>query len=300
MFKPGSKARLWLILTVLILVFTIISGCTEKDGQVSNELHTIGVAVSIIPQASFVEAVGGDLVQVLTMIPPGASPENYAPSPKVMEQLSETDIYFTIGVPAEKDGILPRLTQVNPNMKVVDLPQLVDKIYPPREIAPGELDPHRWLSPKRAIVMVEAIAEELSTIDPEHSEIYKNNAQRYQAQLEQLHNEISTSLAGLAGQSFIIYHPSMGYFADDYGLNMIALEQEGKAATAQNIQSVIDQARKESITAVLYQAELDGKQAHTLAEELGGTAQLIAPLAADYIDNLRKTADVLNRIMKKP
>ncbi|NLG33455.1 MAG: zinc ABC transporter solute-binding protein, partial [Syntrophomonadaceae bacterium] len=252
------------------------------------------------PQASFVEAVGGDLVQVLTMIPPGASPENYAPSPKVMEQLSETDIYFTIGVPAEKDGILPRLTQVNPNMKVVDLPQLVDKIYPPREIAPGELDPHRWLSPKRAIVMVEAIAEELSTIDPEHSEIYKNNAQRYQAQLEQLHNEISTSLAGLAGQSFIIYHPSMGYFADDYGLNMIALEQEGKAATAQNIQSVIDQARKESITAVLYQAELDGKQAHTLAEELGGTAQLIAPLAADYIDNLRKTADVLNRIMKKP
>lgn len=298
MFKPARNIKITLLFLLLGLAMLAVFGCVNQEKESSSSADNakkIRVAVSIVPQASFVKAVGGDLVEVITMIPPGANPENYAPGPKIMEQLSDTQIYFAIGVPAEVNGILPRLKQLNPEMKIVDLAAQVDRAYPAREMAPGEKDPHRWLSPKRAVVMVKSIANELAAADPQHAGIYQKNAQAYQAQLEELDKEITASLSGVAGHSFIVYHPAMGYFADDYGLKMIAMEEEGKEATAQGIQSVVDQAKKENIKVVFYQAEMDSKQAQTIAQELGGQAELIAPLDPDYINNLRKTAQTFAR-----
>ncbi len=299
MKKSFKRMKRLLVLMVLALVLPPIAGCGNPAPETaSTGTEKIKVAVSIVPQASFVEAVGGDLVEVVTMIPPGGNPENYAPSPKIMKQVSDAQIYFSVGVAAEQNGILPRLRQLNPDMPVIDLASRVDRVYPVLEIAPGQKDPHRWMSPRRVSVMVESIGEELAQADPEHALIYKENMQNYQAQLEKLHQEIETSLADTANRCFIVYHPSMGYFAADYGLTMIALEEEGKAATAQHIQQVIDQARQENIKAIFYQAEMDGKQAQTLARELGGEARLIAPLAPDYIANLRQTAQIFSHVLK--
>jgi zinc transport system substrate-binding protein len=289
---------------LLGLLFFFVSGCFSQDNAATNPIAAdspskIRIAVSIVPQASFVQAIGKDRVEVVMMIPPGASPENYAPSPKNMEELSQAQLYFSIGVPAETDGIMPRLKQTHPKMRVIDLAAKVDEVYPAREIAPGEADPHRWLSPKRVEVMVNVIAEELAELDPENAQIYRENAAAYQSQLKQLDNYIKESLAEFNGRSFIVYHPAMGYFADDYGLNMIALEEEGKPASAVSLQSVIDRARKENIKVVFYQAEMDSKQAETLAHELGGEAEMIVPLAADYIDNMKKTADTFARVLQK-
>lgn len=281
-----------ILLTLLCSFVLAMSGCSQGDERAgslfSDGSDRLYVAVSIVPQASFVKAVGGDLVEVLTVIPPGASPEDYAPDPQTMEKLSKARVYFAIGVPTETNGILPRLEHINSQMKVVNLPQQVDRVYPAREMAPGKEDPHRWLSPKRAVIMVQSIASELAQADPFNAEIYQNNARVYQSELEALHEEITAALTGLSQRSFIVYHPAMGYFADDYGLTMIALEEEGKPATAKNIQRVIDQAKREGIKVVFYQAEMDGRQAKTLAREIGGEAELIAPLAADYIENLHR------------
>ncbi|MEN6327809.1 MAG: zinc ABC transporter substrate-binding protein [Syntrophomonas sp.] len=294
-----------LLLSLVIMTLLAISACSSSQktsipGQAASDPVKLRVAVSIVPQATFVKAVGGDMVDVVTMIPPGANPENYTPSPQLMEQLSDAKLYFAIAVPAEKNGILPRLQEINPKMKVVDLAAKVDQVYPAREMAPGESDPHRWLSPKRVKEMISIIAAELSSLDPQHADSYKKNALAYQSELDKLDKDIASSLGKIAGQSFIVYHPAMGYFADDYGLKMIALEKEGKEATVQDFQAVIDQAKKEKIKVVFYQAEMDSKQAESLARELGGEAQLIAPLASDYVDNLHKTASTFARVLQKP
>lgn len=302
--STGSEKSKWLLLiSCLTLASLFIFGCTgsyktstKAPGEKADKLK---VAVSIVPQASFVKAVGGDLVQVITMIPPGASPENYAPTPREMEQLSQARVYFSIGVPAEKDGILPRLQKDNSAMKLVDLPAQVDKVYPALEIAPGEADPHRWMSPRRAQEMVKIIARELAALDPENSAVYQKNAAAYEAELKKLDAEIKESLAGVKGRSFIVYHPAMGYFASDYGLNMIALEEEGKEAAPGRLEEVIKQAKKDNIKVIFYQAEMDSKQARTLAEELGGKSELIAPLAPDYINNLHKTALTFARVLQE-
>jgi len=232
------------------------------------------------------------------MVPPGGNPENYSPTPQQMMQFSDADIYFTIGVPAE-EAILPQLISLAPGIKVVDLPTLVDRKYPPVTFPSGERDPHMWLSPQRVQEIVRLAAEQLTLLDPVHGDIYAANSTAYMERLVQLDNDIRSALADLPSRTIIVYHPAFGYFAADYGLTMIALEEEGKEAAAVDLQRVIDLARAQNIKVVFYQAEIDSKQSRTLAAEIGGQAEMIAPLAPDYIGNLHKTALTFQRVLEQ-
>jgi len=269
----------------------VLVGCKDKETKVSDDGGRIKVAVSIVPEETFVKAVAGDLVDVVTLIPPGKSPENYSPTPKEMTKFSEAQIYFTIGVPAEESSILPRYKDINKNVKLVDLAEGVGEVYPHREFAPGDRDPHIWLSPKRVEVMIDIIADELSAIDPENEEIYRKNANEYKQQLKNLDETIKKSMEALENKTIIVYHPAYGYFADDYGLTMLSLEEEGKEATIEDRINLINIAKAQNIKVIFYQAEVDDKQALSFAEEIGGKAVLVEPLAADYINNLMKMAN---------
>jgi zinc transport system substrate-binding protein len=262
----------------------------------ANSRLTVGV--SIVPQASLVKAVGGNLVEVVTMVPPGNSPGNYAPTPREIQTLSNANLYFTIGIPTEQANILPKAKEINQTMKIVNLPEAVEKIYTPRYLVPGKRDPHLWLSPKRAKVMVKVIAEELETADPKNQATYMKNAAAYLKKLDQLDQRIKQKLTSLTHKTFIVYHPAFGYFADDYGLKMVALEESGKEGSAKNFQELTELAKRENIKVVFYQKEFDNKQAKALAAEIGGRVEELAPLAPDYIENLDKMAKILAEVLR--
>ena len=226
-------------------------------GAVDEDNGLPKIAVSIVPEATFVSAVCGDLAEVVTLIPPGYSPENYEPTPEIMANLEDTELYFTIGVPAEESGILPN---VGENVKIVALADEVASVYPDLTLENGGRDPHIWLSPKRAKVMVGAIARELCSLDPDNADIYNTNAEAYQKQLDDLDAKLKDALDGVENRKFIVYHPAFGYLADDYGLTMYALEEEGKEATAEHLQEMIDFAKTEEIKAIFYQSEIDSRQ----------------------------------------
>ncbi len=406
-----------IVICMIILMVTLI-GCAQRTtGKISEKMT---VAVSIVPQETFVKAVAGDLVNIVTLIPPGNSPANYAPTPREMEAFHQASLYFTIGTPAEEANILPKAKELNENMTVVSLPEEVEKVYPHRyfeeahvhkedkhehggdghhheggddadgsECAScsdcqqheegshghegdkhghehgedghhhegendadgsecacsdcqqheegshgheedkhghehggdghhhegeddadgsehascsdchqhGGRDPHIWLSPKRVKVMVEVIAEELSAVDTKNKAIYEKNAKAYIEKLDQLDRDIKDVLSPLKNKTFMIYHPSLGYFADDYGLEMIALEKDGKEATAKQLQAVIDKAKKENIKVIFYQAEIDSKQTETFAREIGGKVVQIEPLSPHYIENMGKIADTFKNVL---
>jgi len=245
-----------------------------------------------------VEAVAGDLVDVVVMIPPGYSPENYAPTPRLLQDFSRASLYFTIGVPTESVNILPKALGLNENVEIIPLQGEVGQVYPMlREgDADGPADPHIWLSPKRVKVMIAAIERELGKLDPAHADTYRKNAEGYTAKLDQLDADIREALGGMENKTVIVYHPAFAYFAEEYGLKVIALEKEGKAATAQDFQNALDTAKEEGIKVIFYQEEFDSRQAETFAAEIGGEAVKVAPLASDYIDNLKKTADAFARV----
>jgi zinc transport system substrate-binding protein len=282
----------YLILIAIGLLFLNLSG----PSQAANSRLIVGV--SIVPQASLVKAVGGNLVKVVTMVPPGASPGNYAPTPREIQTLSNATLYFTIGVPTEQANILPKGKKLNQTMEVINLAEAVEQTYQPRYFAPGKRDPHLWLSPKRAKVMITVIAKELGTADLKNKATYQKNAAAFLKKLDQLDQRIKQRFSGLARKTFIVYHPAFGYFADDYGLNMVALEDSGKESSAKNFQNLIELAKRENIKVVFYQKEFDNKQAQALAAEIGGRVEEFAPLAPDYLENLDKMARLLTGVLK--
>ena len=282
----------------ILMVLTVIAGllgltaCGDKPPQDDTSAKPI-VAVSIVPEQTFVEAVCGDAVEVVTMIPPGSSPANYEPTPAEMEKFSDASVYFAIGVPTEEANILPNVGDV----KVVSLQEEVAKVYPDRTFG-EKRDPHIWLSPVRVKVMIDVIAREMATLDPENAEAYNKNADAYKAQLDEVDAQINEALAGVTNKSFIVYHPAFGYFADDYGLTMYALEEEGKEATAEHLQEVIDTAKADNAKVIFYQAEIDSSQSQAFAEEIGGKTMQLEPLSPDYIENLKAMASLMAEVMQ--
>jgi len=278
------------ILMFFLFAFMIsVSACvanTTDDGRMK-------VAVSIVPEASFVEAVAGGLVHVITIIPPGYSPANYEPSSKTMADLSEASVYFTIGVPAEATTILPNTTSIH----TVHLETIVAQTYPDRMFSADSRDPHIWLSIKRVKIMVSAIADELAILDPSNASIYLENALNYNTQLDIANDTIETLFSGIQMNRFIVFHPSYGYFADEYNLMMVSLEEDGKEATPQHLQEVIDLADTYQIHTVFYQAEIDSSQVQAFAEEINASMIMLDPLSSFYIDNIVAMATLIRGAM---
>lgn len=279
------------VFVMLVLMAFLFGGCNDNREAIKHDKKT--VAVSIVPQKAFVEAVAGEAVDIVVTVPPGSSPENYEPTPKLIEQLSECSIFFSIGIPAESANIIPKLKEYD--LDIIKLDEIVSRVYPPREESPGVVDPHIWLSPKRVKVMIDTIAKELSKLVPEKRDIFSDNAEKYKAELDNLDKYIKDSLAKSTSKKIIVYHPAFDYLGEDYGIEIYSLEKDGKEATPQRLMEMIEFAKRENIKAVFYQAEFSPKQAAAFADEIGGQAIMLEPLAEDYINNLKKMADLISK-----
>ncbi len=300
-----------MVLLIGIVMSGVLSGCSRETPS-----DKISVAVSVAPQKAFVEAIVGDNMDVVTLIPPGASPTNYQPSPREMTALEKASVYFAIGVPTEEGNILPLVEANYSDVDIVHLADLVEDVYEARYFEDEHdhededhededhededhedhdhtgRDPHIWLSPKRVVVMVYEMVDVLVELDPEHADEYKQNADVFINELMGLDQEIKDIL-GNESLEFIIMHPSLGYFADDYGLEMVAIEEDGKNATSDHLQEVIEYAVQHDIHTVFYQSEFDSSQAATISEEINGSVVELDVLSEDYLDNLKKMTKAL-------
>lgn len=282
--------KIYIAAVLMAAALVLAVSCKKAEAPDDDRLV---VAVSIVPEKAFVDAVAGDLVQVVTVIPPGSSPETYEMTPMQRIQLEKASLYFAIGVPAESSGILKSLAA---NTEVVHLDDAVDAVVPPLYLGEAK-DPHRWLSPSRAAIMVQEIAARLSALDSDNARVYADNANAYCARIMEAKERISSILAGRKGEGFIVFHPAFAYFADEFGLVMHALEEEGKEASPEHLARMVDLARNQGSKAIFYQAEVDSRQSKAFAEEIGGRSVMLEPLAYDYIGNLEKMADVFREVL---
>lgn len=293
---------------MMLIVLLALTGCS--DDELADDDGKITVAAGVPPIKGFIDAITQGDMEVVTMIPPGNSPTNYQPSPKELQKFSDAKVYFAMGVPAENSNIIPKAKDLNENIEIVNLAKGVSEVYPMRNFSEDEdhsheededhegEDPHIWLSPKRVIEMIDIIRDKLIEISPENEETYKENAENYKDELSTIDDSIKETLKGVKNQSFIIYHPSFGYFADDYGLNMIAIEESGKEASAKRITEVIDLAKDNNIKFVFYQGEFSSTQAETIAKEIDGEAIKVNPLSEEYIENMKNISEKFKEVLK--
>jgi len=240
------------------------------------------VAVTIPPQAEFVERIGGKYVQVIIMVPPGASPHTYEPTPLQLVQVSKAKIYFEVGSGVDFElSFIPKILEVNPNLIIVNCSEGIRII---------DRDPHVWLCPKNAKIMVRNICKALIEADPERKEFYVRNMHNYIKELDDLDVKIRKILNNLAERSFLVYHPAWRYFAEEYNLTQIPVEKVGKAPTAKGIIALIKQAMSLQKKIIFVSPQFDWKKAEAIAESIHGKIVFIDPLARNYVENLLSVA----------
>jgi len=294
----NMKIKISLVIGILILALFVVEFSQAPQEQKDEKLN---VVVSILPQKAFVKAVGGDLVNVKELIPPGASPESYEPKPSDLELVEKEDIYFRIGyIPFEKSHI-KKFAELNPDMKIVDTSENIQmKTFDEHNINEEVgTDPHIWLSPLLVKTQIDTIVQTLSQKDPAHADIYNENARNYKKQLDELDFEIKTELKDVNVTDLMVFHPAWGYFADEFSLKEIPIEQSGKEPTAKQLQDIIIKAKENNIKVIFVSPEFDKNIAKSLADEVGASVVSIDPLSEDYINNLRNVAVTIAESLNK-
>lgn len=301
-----------LILTTLALIIWSVAFSIACDDSDSEDSGKIGVVVTLLPQDEFVEKVGGDRVEVTVMIPPGANPHTYEPTPGQMTAVAQAEMYAKVGSGVEFELVwLDKLIDQNKDMQVVDCSSGIDFIEinataDNHEDVESEdnghshqsQDPHIWMSPRNVMIMIENICNGLVQTDPENKNRYESNRDIYINQLSQLDKEIHTGLAEIKNRVFMVYHPAFGYLAHDYDLIMLPVADEGKQPTASGLANLISQAKESNIRVIFVEPQFDPESARTIADEIGATVASIDPLAEDYISNLQKITHELVKAMQ--
>jgi zinc transport system substrate-binding protein len=297
-------------LLVLLGSSQLFTGCGSGPSP-SVDGDRLRVAVSILPQAEFVEKIAGDLVDVTVMIPPGASPATYEPRPRQIEEMNRCSLYFAIGVPFET-AWMERMQAANPDMKVVDTSEGITRLpmsahhhhdddddhdagEHAEETANEETlhpDPHIWLSPRLVKIQAKNIERALSLAIPDQSAQLAEGLEAFSNELDTLDQTIREKLGGLEQRKFMVFHPAWGYFAEEYNLEMIPVELGGQEPSGAELAEFIDIAREERLKIILAQPEFSTRAVRTLAQEIDARVLLVSPLGLPWADNLLEVADI--------
>lgn len=234
------------------------------------------MAVSILPQKTFVKRLIGEQAEVLVLLPPGANPAVYEPSPRQAAALARAVLYFRAGVPFE-GAWMARIQSAAPRLKIVHLND---------GIPVEDHDPHTWLSPPIVYGQIDTMAREFIAAFPQESRSITQNKVQFQQEIKTLDQTIAKRLAPYRNRAILVMHPSWNYFARTYHLRLLVVEEHGRERGAGSMARLIESARKEGIKTVYGQPEFDQRPAAVIAREIGGRVQLARPLSEEWQESL--------------
>lgn len=296
-FRVATWRRRFFLLSVIVFTLHILAppdaiGATRSKG--------LSLIVSVPPQEYLLNKLKTPQSVVNVVIKPGQNPTTWDPSPRQMQKIVSADIMFPIGVPFEAIW-LPRLRERAPSLVIADTLAGVEHMeiehhhHHGHEAKHGSIDPHIWLDPLRCIRMAENMAATLQQIDPAQFDFYAERLEHLRTELQQLHHDIEKILTPLQQRTFMVFHPSWGYFAARYNLQQIALEKDGKEPSGVHLARLIEQAQQEQIKVIFVQQQFSTKSARAIAAQTGARIETLDPLASDLADSLRRTARTLAR-----
>lgn len=280
-----NKIRLFLSLFTIALFI----GCAERKVVVENR-----AIVSIAPLKPLVEKILGEDFEVSVLVPQGASPETFEPTPKQLREVETARFVFGTGLLEFEQELLHRITR---NEQIINLSQGIELIagtcshahHAHHDHSCGHahgIDPHIWCSPKALGKMAENTYNAIAREMPDSTKY----GERYTAlciKLLELDEEVTELCRQSPHSTFFIYHPALTYLARDYGLTQVAVEHEGKEPSAKHLSRIIEQARAEGVKHIFYQSEFPASSVEVICNDIGATAVEINPLEEDIFENIR-------------
>ena len=280
-------------LHLIILSSCMITGCicmlasckngnSYNNGKDGLDPNKPTVTVTIEPFRYFVEQIAGNDVNVNVMVPAGSSPETYEPTPQQMVDLSQSVFYFKVGQIGFEKTWMKKLQQNAPDMKVIDTSAGIAML----KTQSGNIDPHTWMSIKSADIITSNIAKALMDKYPEKAEEYKKRLRDFRKnKLDKLQNEIDkyqSTIKGEKQKGFVIYHPTLTYFAKENGLQQYAIEEEGREPSITQLKELIQRAKSEDINLIFVQKEFSNRNIQVFIDATHSKAVEINPLSYDW------------------
>jgi zinc transport system substrate-binding protein len=291
--KKSKVKRILIQLFIGVLLAGCFSGAPKSKDKI--------IFVSILPLKYFADKIVGDTYKVEVTVPPGAGPETYAPTPKQMMLLSASQAYFSIGYLGFEQVWLENFKDSNPGLQVFVTSKRIDLIKDEHHDGDHEhlqgVDPHIWSSPVTARLIAENIYNGMIQIDPVNGDTYRKNLNALLSEIARVDSTVTKILANAPARKFIIFHPALGYFARDYGLEQLSIEFEGKVPSPKHLQEIIDAAKAGNVKIILIQKEFDKRNAEIIAKETGCKMLQIDPLSYNWPEQMtdiaRKLSDIL-------
>ena len=271
----------------LIILCVILAGCKgtpqkqADSGKASRtEKPAVTVTVTISPYKYFVDQIAKGKVDVNVMVSNGNNPETYEPYAQQMMELSKSALYLKVGSIGFEQTWMKKLQDNAPDMKVIDTSVGIK----PAKTPGGNIDPHVWMSCSNARIIASNILKALCELEPKNKAFFEKNYQSLLSIIDKRDSTIKESFKKDPDlvRKFVIYHPILTYFARDYQLEQLAIEEEGREPSASQLKSLIERARKEKIKFCLIQAEFANRNTTTFINESHTKPMDINPLQGDW------------------
>lgn len=246
------------------------------------------VTASIAPIAFLAEEIGGDSVDVQVLLPPGTDAESFEPQLGKLRDLEGASLFAATGLMPFESKIAAALGEVP---RYVPLAGGIDPVNGTH--GDEGADPHIWMSPRNLRVMGASLAAAMEAARPGASDYFAENWKALDARLDSLDRYVSAALAGAGAPVFLVWHPSLSYFARDYGLRQVSVGFEGKEGSAVGTRDRVAAAMAAAPKVYFLQADEDPRTARTLQVPDGTRIETINIMAPDLEAEIKKIADAL-------
>ncbi len=273
----------------LSILLVILFACQSTQKADQKDIIT----VSILPQKYFIERIAGDFVSVNVLIPPGASPATYSLIPSQLKNIAHSKAWLRMEYLGFELSWAKKIENANRHMKIFTLSKGINFITEEDEEHgdhhhEGGVDPHFWMSPHEVSIIAGNTLKALIQLYPAHEKMFLENFEKLKTDIAEVDKHISEVLANVKKRSFLIFHPALSYFARQYGLEQIALENMGKEPSPKHMKEVVLFARDKNIRVIFIQKEFDRENAQIIAEEIGGKVIQINPLNYDWVEQMNE------------
>lgn len=270
------------VLSAILICFGLI-GCAgdKENSNKQTDNNKLNVVVSIYPLEQFTKMIGGDKVNVLTLVGAGQEPHDFEIKPADFKELANSDIFVYNGLGLEewldkvKDQLKDSKTLMVDSSNGVDVIKDGDKI-----------DPHIWLSLKDATIQANNIKNALIEKDPSNKEYYEKNYNKLKDEFDSLHNEYKQKFEKLKNKDFITGHAAFGYLCREFGLTQKSISDlysDGEA-TPKKLEELAEYCKKNNIKTIFSESLAEPKTSETLAREAGAKVEKIYSLESSEDD----------------
>ncbi len=277
-------------IATFIICALLIVGCTTKSGSDKKTIF-----VTITPMQSIIEEITAGDFDIEVIVPKGASPETFEPTPKQVTSFSDAEYIFSTGLIDFEQSLVERISG---DAEVINLSNGIELIagscsHGNHQHRHG-VDPHIWTSPRALRTMVTNAHKAIMAHYPD-SVKYTEATERLLERINKLDNYCATRIEAEGVEAMMIYLPAYTYYARDYGIEQIAIEHDGKEPSLRQTTALIEKAKEHGVKAILRQPQYSEDKVRAIATDAGAEIITTDPLAEDILDEIERVTEIICR-----